>query len=37
MDSVPYTELECEAIEVCCWQQTFCSELYQVVGQYGTI
>ena len=28
MDRVPYIELECEAIEICCWQQNFCPELY---------
>ena len=28
MDSVPYIGLECEAFEVCCWQQNFCPELY---------
>ena len=37
MDSVPYIGLECEAIEVCCWQQNFCPELYkQVVLAGGT-
>ena len=30
MDSVPYIGLECEAIEVCCWQQNFCPELYHI-------
>ena len=24
----PYIELECEAIEVCCWRQNFCPGLY---------
>ena len=34
MDSVPYIGLECEAIEVCCWQQNFCPELYNSVALY---
>ena len=31
MDSVPYIGLECEEIEVFCWQQNFCPELYLVI------
>ena len=34
MDSVPYIELECEATEVCCWQQNFCPELYLGLKMY---
>ena len=36
---MPHIGLEWEAIEVCCWQQNFCPELYllQTSGQYDFI